>query len=925
MALLRIRDPKTHQVTKIVKKDVMSRHTYFKDSDEEDAEDDEYWKRVLALDRGGESASKKAKMATVKAADSKQAGVAGLTWELPEVADTVRERYVDKSGYDGALRDDDGFAADAGAEAATTFALSAAATAAGAVPSGLFDSADEDTDAGEGADADAGEEDGSNGDDADVDVYESGNGGRDGDDTDEEDAAAPHDRIVAHLSSAAAVLRDKANDDFASDGEGDGLSHREVLVAAKETMANEKSALAAAAKASANVEDGNHDGDAAAEPARNGVLRMLALLESMGSGSVGEGNIGSFGDLSRAAADPREGSDGEAEGATAAIKAKEEDEEQLGVGTERERQLSMLRSMGIDARVSVDTDAALIAPALAPPGAFSPSDDEEMKDVDSDEEVVQHLDQRMMPSTGRERKKVIGGVSVTAKRKNRYAAAATNKKGGSNADEDGSDSSDGDDEDSDSSSGDNDGSESDASADGGSAADSSDDTEENETVASVNAFKAADANERRDCDSYDEEECTEAFVDKSTDDASAQMPKPTQRVHRVNPKVQLKTDRNDAKAAWQMLKSGGASKRQVVGAKARYLAAAAAYALAHATEDEHHDISDGTDSNSDDDDSDSSEDGLSTFADVSASAALPPGSSDGGSSDSENDELDGDYAFAAAAEGTADEEVDTSALATSVPSGLFDSSDGEEAEDDDGDSDANATGSDDDDIDAAAQPAPVVAAQPNGSLASMLLSEAPSIVSEIAQKTAPQPAPPPSRSGTTIRPGEAAAAATAAERDAAAAAAAAAATQRPKRDKKVSKAEKKRLRNEKRKADNPDAESTTAAVAKAKQWTSKLSDSFQSSIKHLSGSIPKIGTVTSFSFFGNGGDDDNANVASDGEDAARDSSDEGKSASAGSGGFAFFGQTGLVKDLEPAPVQATNVTVRNELHSLPVSSGSIPR
>ena len=52
------------------------------------------------------------------------------------------------------------------------------------------------------------------------------------------------------------------------------------------------------------------------------------------------------------------------------------------------------------------------------------------------------------------------------------------------------------------------------------------------------------------------------------------------------------------------------------------------------------------------------------------------------SSDSENDELDGDNAFAAAAEGTANEEAGN----------LFGSSDEEEAEEDDGDSDDNATG-----------------------------------------------------------------------------------------------------------------------------------------------------------------------------------------------------------------------------------------
>ena len=45
----------------------------------------------------------------------------------------------------------------------------------------------------------------------------------------------------------------------------------------------------------------------------------------------------------------------------------------------------------------------------------------------------------------------------------------------------------------------------------------------------------------------------------------------------------LKDDKDEAKAAWKMLKAGGASKKQVVGAKARYLAAAAAHAAASAT------------------------------------------------------------------------------------------------------------------------------------------------------------------------------------------------------------------------------------------------------------------------------------------------------------------------------------------------------
>ena len=80
IALLRIRDPKTFRVAKILKKDVMAQHTFFNDSDDDS-------------DGEGDTDAKATKIKKKKKRQ-KAASPAELTWELPEVEETVRERCV---------------------------------------------------------------------------------------------------------------------------------------------------------------------------------------------------------------------------------------------------------------------------------------------------------------------------------------------------------------------------------------------------------------------------------------------------------------------------------------------------------------------------------------------------------------------------------------------------------------------------------------------------------------------------------------------------------------------------------------------------------------------------------------------------------------------------------------------------------------
>jgi hypothetical protein len=114
-------------------------------------------------------------------------------------------------------------------------------------------------------------------------------------------------------------------------------------------------------------------------------------------------------------------------------------------------------------------------------------------------------------------------------------------------------------------------------------------------------------------------------------------------------------------------------------------------------------------------------------------------------------------------------------------------------------------------------------------------------------------------------------------------------------EKRLRLKEEKRERMSKKRAAKKKEATDGPVVTPLDQSKFVVNTSFNDSLKHMDGTIPKIGTVTSFSFFGGGSDSDG-----DGEErgtAAPDTVASG-AATASGGGFSFFGQTGLIADVE---------------------------
>jgi hypothetical protein len=101
-----------------------------------------------------------------------------------------------------------------------------------------------------------------------------------------------------------------------------------------------------------------------------------------------------------------------------------------------------------------------------------------------------------------------------------------------------------------------------------------------------------------------------------------------------------------------------------------------------------------------------------------------------------------------------------------------------------------------------------------------------------------------------------------------------------------------------------------------------INNTFQESIKHQGGEIPKIGTVTSFSFFGapppDVGDEDAGSAA---VVEAPDAKVEAEGDGGGTAGFAFFGNAGLLAEQPLAQPVADSSTTASST-AAPRSGGS---
>lgn len=106
------------------------------------------------------------------------------------------------------------------------------------------------------------------------------------------------------------------------------------------------------------------------------------------------------------------------------------------------------------------------------------------------------------------------------------------------------------------------------------------------------------------------------------------------------------------------------------------------------------------------------------------------------------------------------------------------------------------------------------------------------------------------------------------------------------------------VRREKRKQSNADVQDTSDPNLDLKKKKVVINSTFQSTIKHSHGTIPKIGTVTSFSFFGDDKCDSSAPISLE----ASGSTSTDTSAETNNTGFSFFGHAGLVQDVLDAPV-----------------------